>query len=123
MQTRPHISLVTVLIGAVLALAVATAPAASAAVPPPDFPTAVPAYPGSPTGESAQISAARAQEQYLQSYGEPQPLTQVSEPAGDGGVDWTSIGIVVGGTVLLLGAVIPLLMRTRRRSGRAHVAA
>ena len=123
MQTRPHTSLVTVLIGAVLALAVATAPAASAAVPPPDFPTAVPAQPGAPTGPTAETSAARAQERYLTSYGDPKPLAQVSEPVDDGGVDWTSIGIVVGGTVLLLGAVVTLLMRTRRRSGRVHITA
>ena len=122
MQTQPHASLVTVLIGAVLALAVVAAPAASAAEPP-NFPTAVPAYPGALTGAAAETSAARAQEQYLMSYGDPKPLTHVSEPVDDGGIDWTSIGIVVGGTVLLLGAVLPLLMRIRRRSGRAHVAA
>jgi hypothetical protein len=121
MQTQPHTSLVTVLIGAVLALAVA-APAASAAEPP-NFPTAVPAQPGAPTGPTAETSAARAQERYLTSYGDPKPLAQVSEPVDDGGVDWTSIGIVVGGTVLLLGAVVPLLMRTRRRSGRVRITA
>ena len=55
--------------------------------------------------------------------GEPASLTPLSRPADDGGIDWSLIGIVVGGTVVLLGAVIPLLMRTRRRSGRVHIAA
>ena len=122
MQTQSHTSLVTVLIGAVLALAIVAAPAASAATPP-EFPRAVPAQQGALTGPAAQTRAARAQERYLTSYGDPKPLTQVSESVDDGGVDWTSIGIVVGGTFLLLGAVLPLLMRTRRRSGRTHVAA
>ena len=124
MQTQPHTSLVTVLIGAVLALCVA-APAALADSPPtaPNFPSAVPSQPGALTGPDSASNAARAQERYYSSYGEPAPLTPLSQAADDGGVDWTAIGIVVGGTVLLLGAVISLLMRTRRRTGRAHVTA
>jgi hypothetical protein len=124
MQTQTHPSLVTIIAGAVLALAFA-APVASAATPSarPAFPNAVPSQPGALTGQAADTNAARAQERYLASYGDAKPLTPVSAPAGDGGVDWASIGIGVGGTVMLTGALIALLMRTRRRTGRAHVAA
>jgi hypothetical protein len=120
-QTQSHISLTTILVGAVLALAV-VAPATFAALPP-EYPSAVPSQPGAVTGPVADTNAARAQERYLTSYGDPKPLAHVSARVEDSGIDWTSIGIVVGGTVLLLGAVIPLVMRTRRRSGRVHVAA
>jgi hypothetical protein len=121
MQAKPHTSLVTALVGVVLALAVA-APASSAAAEP-DFPNAVPSQPGALTGPAADTNAARAQERYLTTYGDPTPLAQVSAPADDGGIDWASIGIAVGGTVLLVGAVIALVMRTRRRTGRVHAAA
>ena len=47
----------------------------------------------------------------------------VATDSGSGGVDWASIGIALGGTVLLTGAAIALVTRTRRRTGRAHVAA
>ena len=121
MQTQPHISLTTILVGAVLALAV-MAPTTFAALPP-EYPSAVPSQPGAATNPVPDITAARAQERYMTSYGDPKPLAQVGERADDGGIDWTSIGIVVGVTVLLLGALIPLFMRTRHRSGRTHVAA
>jgi hypothetical protein len=120
-QTQPHISLTTILVGAVLALAV-MAPATFAALPP-EYPTAVPSQPGAVTSSVADTNAARAQERYLTTYGDPKPLAQVSDPIDDGGIDWTSIGIAAGGTVLLLGVAIPVLMRTRRRGGRVHVAA
>jgi hypothetical protein len=124
MQTQPHTSLVTVLVGAVLALALA-APIASATTPSeaPAFPSAVPSQPGSLTGSAAGTNAARAQERYLSSYGDAKPLTPLSSPAGDGGIDWASIGIALGGTMLLTGAVIALVMRTRHRTGRVRVAA
>ena len=121
MQTQPHISLTTILVGAALALAV-MAPTTFAALPP-EWPSAVPSQPGAMTGPAASSNPARAQERYLTSYGDPKPLAQISERVDDGGIDWTTIGIVVGGTVLLLGAVISLLMRTRHRSGRAHAIA
>ena len=124
MQTQPHISFAKVLVCAALAVFVA-APAALADSTPaaPNFPSAVPSEPGALTGADSASNAARAQERYYSSYGNPAPLTPLSQPADDGGIDWTTIGIVVGGTVLLMGAVIPLLMRTRRRSGRVHIAA
>ena len=124
MQTQPHISFAKVLVCAALALCVA-APAALAdsQSTAPNFPSAVPSHPGEITGTDSATSAARAQERYYSSYGNPAPLTPLSQPAEDGGIDWSSIGIVVGGTVVLLGAVIPLLMRTRRRSGRVHITA
>jgi hypothetical protein len=120
MQAQPHNSLVTILVGAVLALTVAT-PIASASARP-AFPSAVPSQPGALTGAAADTEAARAQERYLASFGDVKPLTPVSAPIDDGGIDWASIGIAVGSTVLLTGAVIALVMRTRRRTGRVRVA-
>ena len=124
MQTQPHTSLVTVIACAVLALCVA-APAALAdsSATAPNFPSAVPSQPGAPIGPDSAGNAARAQERYYTSYGNPAPLTPVSEPADDGGIDWASIGIALGATCLLTGAVIAVVMRTRRRTGRVHVAA
>jgi hypothetical protein len=124
MQTQSHPSLITVLVGALLALAIA-APAALA-VPtsePPVWPSAVPSQPGELTGPAADPTAARAQEAYYTSYGDPAPLTQAGVSVDDGGVDWAAIGIAVGATCLLIGAMIALVMRTRRRTGRVHVAA
>jgi hypothetical protein len=123
-QTQPHITLAKVLAFAALAL-FAAAPASFADSTPtaPNFPSAVPSQPGAPTGQDASGNAARAQERYYSSYGQPTPLSPLSEPADDGGVDWASIGIAVGGTFLLAGALIALVTRTRRRTGRAHVAA
>ncbi len=124
MQTQPHISFAKVLVCAALALFVA-APAALAAAPPtaPNFPSAVPSEPGALTGTDSASNAARAQERYYSSYGDPAPLTPLSQPADDGGIDWTSIGIALGATCLLAGAVVALVTRTRRRTGRAHIAA
>ena len=124
MQTQPHPSLVTVLIGAVLALALA-APAAIAApsAQPPVFPSAVPSQPGELTG-SQSTEAARAQERYYASYGDAAPLSPPSTASADtGGVDWTAIGISLGATVVLLGAVVALVMRTRRRMHSVRLAA
>ena len=72
---------------------------------------------------SALSNAARAQERYYTSYGNAAPLTPLSQPAHDGGVDWAAIGIALGATCLLTGAVVALVVRTRRRTGRVHVAA
>jgi hypothetical protein len=123
-QTQPHISLVTAITCAVLALCVA-APAALAESPStaPNFPSAVPSQPGALTGPDSASNAARAQERYYTSYGTSAPVTPASEPAGDGGIDWAAIGIALGATCLLTGAVIALVVRTRRRTGRVHVAA
>jgi hypothetical protein len=123
-QTHPHTSLATVIVCAALALFVA-APTAFADSPStaPNFPSAVPSQPGEVTSADSASNVARAQERYYSSYGEPAPLAPLSEPATDGGIDWTSIGIVLGGTCLLAGAVITLVKRTRRRTGRVHIAA
>jgi hypothetical protein len=120
-QTKPHTTLVTIIACAVLALA--AAPAAHAVLPAPDFPSAVPSQPGAQTAPDSTGNAARAQERYYASYGDSAPLTPLSEPADGGGLDWTTIGIVLGATCLLSGAVIALVTRTRRRTGRVHVAA
>ena len=124
MHTQSHTTFAKLLTGAVLALCVA-APAALAdsGSTAPNFPSAVPSQPGSLTGPDTASNAARAQERYYSSYGEPAPLSPLSAPADDGGIDWATIGIAVGGTCLLTGAVIALVMRTRRRTGRVHVAA
>ena len=124
MQTQPHISFAKVLVCAALALCVA-APAALAdsQSTAPNFPTAVPSQPGAPTGSDSASSAARAQEQYYSSYGNPAPLTPLSQPAADGGIDWAAIGIALGATCLLAGALVTLVKRTRRRTGRVHIAA
>ena len=124
MQTQPHISFAKVLVCAALAVFVA-APAAFAnsASTAPAFPSAVPEEPGAITGTDSASNSARAQERYLTSYGNPAPLTPLSEPADDGGIDWASIGIALGATCLLTGAVIALVVRTRRRTGRVHIAA
>jgi hypothetical protein len=123
-QTQSHTSLAKLLTCAALALCVA-APAAVADSPStaPNFPSAVPSQPGAPTGPDPAGNAARAQQRYYTSYGNPAPLTPLSEPADDGGIDWASIGIALGATCLLTGAVIALVTRTRRRTGRVHVAA
>jgi hypothetical protein len=123
MQTQPHPSLATVMIGAVLALALA-APAAIAApsAEPPVFPSAVPSQPGELTG-SQGTEAARAQERYYTSYGDAAPLSSSSTTSADtGGVDWTAIGVSLGATVMLVGAVVALIMRTRRRTHGVRVA-
>ncbi len=124
MQTQPHISFAKVLMCAALALFVA-APAALAAAPPtaPNFPSAVPSEPGALTGPDSASNAALAQERYYSSYGDPAPLTPLSQRADDGGIDWASIGIALGATCVLTGALIVLVKRTRRRTGRVHIAA
>jgi hypothetical protein len=124
MQPQRHTSFVTVIACAVLALFVA-APAALAhpASTGPAFPSAVPPQAGSLTGPDSAGNDARAQERYYSSYGDPAPLSPLSVRADDGGVDWATIGIALGGTCLLIGAVIALVTRTRRRTTRVRVAA
>jgi hypothetical protein len=124
MQPQRHTSFVTVIACTVLALCVA-APAvlADPASIAPAFPSAVPSQSGSLTGPASADNGARAEERYYSSYGDPAPLSPVSVRADDGGVDWASIGIALGGTCLLIGAVIALVMRTRRRTNRVRVAA
>jgi hypothetical protein len=123
MQTQPHPTFAKVLIGAALALAIG-APAAVAAPTPPSFPQAVPSQPGELTSSTAEAESARAQERYYTSYGQPSSLSPSSTTSADsGGVDWTAIGISLGATIVLVGAVIALVMRTRRRTGNVHVAA
>ena len=126
MPTKSHTTFATVLAGAMLALAVASPTAFSeTASAPPAFPSAVPAQPGQVTGTAAVAEAARAQERYYSSYGEPKPLASVNHTtaADDGGVDWTAIGIAVGATCIIAGALVALGSRTRRRTHRARLAA
>jgi hypothetical protein len=120
MQPQRNTSFVTAIACAVLFLFVA-APAALAASAPtaPNFPSAVPSQAGSLTGPDRASNAARAQERYYSSYGDPAPL---SVAPADGGVDWASIGIAVGGSCLIIGAAIALVTR-RRHTARVRVAA
>jgi hypothetical protein len=120
MQPQRNTSFVTAIACAVLFLFVA-APAALAATAPtaPNFPSAVPSQAGSLTGPDRASDAARAQERYYSSYGDPAPL---SVAADDGGVDWASIGIGLGGSCLIIGAGIALVTR-RRHTARVRVAA
>lgn len=115
MQTKFHTTFAAVLVGAVLALAF-TAPAAFSAPAgePPAFPSAVPSQPGQLTGPTAATGAARAQERYYSSYGDPKPLIAHDTPVGDTGVDWAAIGIGVGACCILVGALAALVSRTRR---------
>jgi hypothetical protein len=123
-QTQPHTSFAKLLACVVLAVFVA-APAAFAdsGSTAPAFPSAVPSQPGALTGPNSASNAARAQERYYTSYGQAAPLTPASTPADDGGIDWSVIGIAVGATCLLAGALIALVMRTRHRTGRTRVVA
>jgi hypothetical protein len=123
-HTQSHTSFATILACAVLALCVA-APAgfASSAATAPAFPSAVPSQPGELTGRDSAVTAAQAQGRYYASFREQTPLSPASTPADDGGVDWSAIGIAVGGTCLLAGGMIAILMRTRRRTGRVRAVA
>lgn len=124
MQAQPHISFAKILVCAALAVFVA-APAAFAdsESTAPAFPSAVPSQPGALTGPESSTNSARAQERYYSSYGNSAPLTPVSAPADNGGIDWSAIGIAIGGTCLLAGALIALVKRTRRRTDRVRVVA
>ena len=124
MQTQSHTSFAKVLACAALALFVA-APAALA--------DRSPTAPGLPERRAVAAGGAHGPRQRERRRPRPGALLRVlrragsaepaHEPADDGGVDWAAIGIGLGATVLLLGAVIALLMRTRRRTGRARVVA
>jgi hypothetical protein len=123
-HTQSHTSFAKILACAVLALCVA-APAALAGTPStaPVFPSAVPSQPGALTGQDRASNVAHAQERYYTSYGNPVPLSQPSSPVDDGGIDWSAIGIAVGGACLLAGVPVALLMRTRRRTARVRAVA
>jgi hypothetical protein len=124
MQTKSHTTFAAALVGAVLALAAASPAAFSAPVSePPAFPSAVPSQPGQLTGTDPATEAARAQERYYTSYGESKPPIANDASVGDSGVDWATIGITVGATFILVGALAALVSRTRRRTHRARVVA
>jgi hypothetical protein len=90
---------------------------------PPAFPSGVPSQPGELTGDAAATKTARAQERYYASYGDAPSLSPRHTALDGGGVDWAAIGITIGGTAMLLGAVIALAMRTRNRTSRTRVTA
>jgi hypothetical protein len=121
---KPHTTAATALLGVMLAFT-AAAPGAFAKPGPqaPVFPSAVPAQPGAVTGDTPAVTAARAQERYLTSYGNPKPLARPAAPVDNGGADWAAIGISLGATCLLVGAVITLVSRTRRHTRHMRVAA
>ena len=90
---------------------------------PPAFPSGVPSPRGELTGQAATSKSARAQERYYASNGDAPSLSPRHTVVDAGGVDWAAIGITVGGTAMLLGAVITLAMRTRHRTSRTRVIA
>jgi uncharacterized membrane protein len=89
----------------------------------PAFPSGVPSQPGELTGQAATTKSARAQERYYASYGDAPSLSPRHAAVDAGGVDWATIGITIGGTAMLLGAVIARVMRTRLRTSRSRVIA
>ena len=124
MQRKSHTTVATALIGAVLAFTVVAPGAFATPMPqPPAFPSAVPSQPGQLTGTAAAIQSARAQERYYSSYGHSKPLASPVAPVQSSGTDWATIGISLGATCLLVGALITLGARTRRRTHRVRVAA
>jgi hypothetical protein len=68
-------------------------------------------------------AAARAQEAYYSSYGDPEPITRATpgEPGG-GDVPWAVIVLGAGGAVALAGTSLRVV-RTRRRDRTAEVPA
>ena len=82
----------------------------------------MPSQPGMQTGLDRASNAARAQERYYSSYSTPAPLSQPSNPVDDGGIDWSAIGIALGGSCLIIGAGIGIVTR-RRQTARVRVAA
>jgi len=123
MRTKFHITLATALTGAALVLGIAAPASFSApASGQPNFPTAVPSQPGEITGTDSATQAARAQERYLTSYGDSKPISQ-QPPAAGGGIDWAVIGITLGATCILVGALFALVARLRRRTHRVGVTA
>lgn len=121
MQLQRNTSFVTIIACAALFLFVA-APAALAARGParPNFPSAVPSHVGSLTGPDLATSAARAQESYYSSYGDPAPLNVAT---ADGGVDWAAIGIALCGSCLIIGTAVVAFVTRRRHTARVRVAA
>jgi len=112
MQTKPHTTFTTAIVGIVVALIVA-APAAFS-MPAGETPSTVPSQPGRTTGAPTAVELGRAQERYYSSYGKPQPLTRPVASVDGGGTDWTAIGISLGAAIILIGALIALVTRTRR---------
>jgi len=56
---------------------------------------------------------------------DPEPITTATAgnaSHGESGVDWTTIGLGIAGSMLVLGAIAGITSRTRR-SGRARIAA
>jgi hypothetical protein len=86
------------------------------------FPVSVPSRPGEVTDTAAAAKSARAQERYYASYADPTPLNAPSA-SPTGGVDWAAIGISIGATALLMGVVIALAKRSRRRGTHTRVIA
>lgn len=121
MQIEQHTTFATTIVGIVVALAFAAPAAFSMPVSdPPAFPSAIPSQPGQLTGTAAD--PARARERYYTSYGKPQSLSRPEASIEGGSGDWMPIGISVGASIVLVGAVIAL-SRMRRRTHRARVVA
>jgi hypothetical protein len=73
---------------------------------------------------TADTSRALAQEQYLGTYGEPQPLSRSASPVPSDGTPWLPIALSLAGTLVIVAASATQLRRIRvRRRGAAGLTA
>jgi hypothetical protein len=68
---------------------------------------------------NADTSAAIAQEQYLGSYGEPQPLSPPQSSLPSDETPWLPIALAIAGTLVVVAASATQLRRLRLRRRRA----
>jgi hypothetical protein len=69
--------------------------------------------------EPADTSPAIAQERYLGSYGEPQPLSPPQSPLPSDDTPWLPIALSIAGTLVIVAASATQLRRLRVRRRRA----
>jgi hypothetical protein len=69
--------------------------------------------------ETPDLSAALAQERYLQSYGEPQPLSAPQSPVPSDDTPWLPIALSIAGALAIVATGATQLRRLRVRRHRA----
>ena len=74
------------------------------------------------TDKSRMLRAARAQERYYSSYGEPEPIAGPVAAAPDNGTPWPTI-VLAAGVVLAATSIAGLYRRRRRRHRVARATA